>query len=303
MSFSALKKQRGNFQDLTKKLADDKKGGGGGDDRYWSLSVDDVGNGYAKIRFLPAPDGEEMPYVKVYEHAFKDKVTNKWYIEKSRTTLGEADPVAEANSELWNTNIEANKEIARARKRNLRYIANILVIDDSMKPENNGKVFLYKFGAKIFGMIENALAPKFKDETPFNPFDLWEGADFKLKASVVEKQRSYERSGFETPAALYGGDDKKLEDLWRTEYSLQAEVAPDKFKPYDVLKTRFLAVIGQPAPRKADTEIEKVEREFNEAPRATPVATRAPAPAKDDDDELSAYAGLLDGFDDDKSPF
>lgn len=303
MSFSALKKQRGNFADLSKKLADEKKGGGGQkDERYWTLTTDDAGNGYATIRFLPAPEGEEMPYVKMYRHAFQDPKTNKWYIENSRTTLGEPDPVAEANSELWATGLEKDKELARKRKRQLGYISNILVVNDPKNPENEGKVFLFKYGAKIFGMIENAIDPKFEDEKPFNPFDLWGGANFKLKAHVVEKQRSYDRSGFEAPAPLFNGDDEMLEKLWKKEYSLTAEIAPEKFKSYDQLKTRFQAVTGAAPAQAARQQTEAVEREFAQ-PQKEVAATRAPAASVDSDDsELAKYADLLKDFGDD-TPF
>lgn len=310
--FASLKKQRGNFADLSKKLADDKKGGGGNkkDDRYWTLTTDEAGNGYAVIRFLPAPpdrnnkdESEEMPYVKIYNHAFQDKKTSKWYIENSRTTLGEPDPVAEANSELWNTGIESNKEIARQRKRQLKYISNILVISDPKAPENEGKVFLFKYGAKIFGLIENAIDPKFPDEPPFNPYDFWGGANFKLKAHVVEKQRSYDRSGFDKPEALFNGDDTALEKLWNSEYSLLAEIAPDKFKSYDQLKTRFQATIGQAAPRPAQAQADEVQEQFTPR-KPEPAATRAPAaPAAEDDDDIAKYAGLLKDFGDDDIPF
>lgn len=305
MSFAKLKKSSGSFADLSKKLADEKKGGGQGkDERYWTLTTDDAGNGYAVIRFLPAPDGEEYPFVKMYNHAFKDPKTGKWYIENSRTTIGEADPVGEANSELWNTGTDANKEIVRARKRQLKYISNILVISDPKNPENEGKVFLFKYGAKIFGMIENALEPKFPDETPYNPFDFWQGADFKLKAHVVEKQRSYERSGFDAPKPLFDGDDAALEQLWAKQYSLQAEIAPDKFKSYEQLKTRFHAVTGQTGAggggqSRVDREVEQVTRQFDEPQREEPQrATRQAPAAHDDDDGMDKYADLLKGFDD-----
>lgn len=297
MSFGNLKRQRGNFADLSKRLVEEKKGGGFTQDkRYWELKVDDSGNGYAVIRFLPAPEGEEVPYVKLYSHGFKDDRTGKWYIENSRTTLGEADPVSEANTELWNTGLDANKEIVRKRKRRQNYISNILVINDPKNPENNGKVFLFKYGPRLFQKIEGALNPEFEDEKPFNPFDLWEGANFKLKARKLDGQRSYDKSEFEKPEALFDGDDEALEALWKQEYSLQAEIAPDKFKSYEQLKTRFEAVTGaaQPAQTRAQREETNVEREF-----AEPETTRQQSPARReapsvDDDDLSGYASLLD---------
>lgn len=296
MSFSALKKQRGNFAELSKKLSEEKRGGFQRDERYWQLTTDDAGNGYATIRFLPAPEGEEMPYVKMYQHAFKDDRTGKWYIENSRTTIGEPDPVAEANSELWNTGLEKNKDIARKRKRNLRYISNILVVSDPKAPENEGKVFLFRYGAKIFGMIENAIDPKFEDETPFNPFDFWGGANFKLKAHLVEKQRSYDRSGFDAPEELFGGDDDMLEKLWKKQYSLADEVAEDKFKSYDQLKTRFLSVTGAAVPRQDHQQVAEVERQFAAPEREAPKVTRQETKV-DDDDGMAMYADLLKDFD------
>ncbi len=305
MSFAALKKQRGNFADLSKKLANEKKGGGyGPDERYWKLTVDDAGNGYAVIRFLPAPQGEEYPFVKMYNHAFKNEKTGKWYIENCRSTINEADPVMEMNSELWNSGIEANKDVARKQKRNLKYISNILVIKDSKNPENEGKVFLYSYGSKIFEMIEAALEPKFEDEKPFNPFDFWEGADFNLKAyNGSNRQRSYDKSGFSAPAPLFDGDDAALEALWNKQYSLQAEVAPDKFKSYDQLKTRLHAVLGNSPARPANSaseQAEQVEREFTPPQEAKPATRQAEAPASgsDDDGDLAKYAALLEGFDD-----
>ncbi|AKO61713.1 ssDNA binding protein [Stenotrophomonas phage Mendera] len=308
MSFGNLKKNRGSFQDLQKKLADEKKGGGySNDDRYWEFKVDDAGNGFAVIRFLPAPAGEEVPYVKLYSHGFKDERTGKWYIENSRTTLGEPDPVSEANTELWNSGLESDKAIARQRKRRQNYIANILVIDDPKNPQNNGKVFLWKFGPRLFQKIEGAMNPEFQDEVAFNPFDFWEGADFKIKARKLDGQRSYDKSEFTDPSELFDGDDTALEALYNKLYSLQAEIAPDKFKPYDQLKTRFQAVIGakNPAPREGERQERELDREFQEPERETPRARREETPARredpapsrggdDGEDSLAKYAGLLE---------
>ena len=296
MSFANMKRQRGNFNDISKKLSEEKKGGGfKNDDRYWELKVDDAGNGYAVIRFLPSPDGEEYPYVKLYSHGFKDERTGKWYIENSRTTLGEADPVSEANTELWNTGLESNKELVRKRKRRQNYISNILVINDPKNPDNNGKVFLWKYGPRLFQKIEGALAPEFEDETPFNPFDLWEGANFKLKARKLDGQRSYDKSEFEKPEALFDGDDDALEKLWKSEYSLQAEIAADKFKSYDQLKTRFLAVTGasHPAPSQSQRQESQVEREFAEPERETPRPSATRVDHSDNDDDMDRYRDLL----------
>lgn len=298
MSFSQLKKRTGDFSSLTSKLEKDKSGGyeNDGDKDYWRLTVDDAGNGYAVIRFLPEVDGEEYPYVILYQHQFKDERTNKWYIENSRTTIGETDPVAEANSELWTTGLEANKNLARKRKRNKYYISNILVIKDPKNPDNEGKQFKFKYGARIFNKIEQALKPEFPDEKPFNPFDLWKGADFKLKARIVDKQRSYDASSFDAPAPLFGGDDEALEKLWKAEFSLKAEIAPDKFKSYDDLKARFLKATGQAGGLRNDTPA-RTETKSTEAAMEGAVKAEAPKatkPVVDEEDLNAKYAALLD---------
>lgn len=264
MSFAQLKRSSGNFAEMSSKIkaAQGSQGDGGKDDRYWSLSVDESGNGYAVIRFLPAPENEETPVVTLYSHGFKGP-TGKWYIENSRTTLGEPDPVGESNSELWATGLESNQKIVRDRKRRKQFISNILVIKDPKNPANEGKVFLFKYGAKILSKIELAINPEFPDDPAFDPYDLWRGADFKLKARKVDGQRNYDSSSFDAPSPLFGGDDAALEKLWRMEYSLQAEIAPDKFKSYDELKRRFEAVIGKvPATPAAKRQEQDMEREF-----------------------------------------
>ena len=196
----------------------------------------------AVFRFLPAPENEDMPWAKLYTHAFK--VGGRWYIENSRTTIGEKDPVSEMNSELWNSGLESDKDIARDRKRKLSYISNILVLKDPGAPENEGKVFLYKYGVKIFNKIQEAMQPEFDDEDPINPFDYWAGANFKLKVRKVGGYINYDKSEFESPSELLGGDDAKLEELWKTQHSLQAFVAPDQFKTYDELKKKLQEVVG-----------------------------------------------------------
>ena len=190
----------------------------------------------------PAPENEDMPWAKLYTHAFK--VGGRWYIENSRTTIGEKDPVSEMNSELWNSGLESDKDIARDRKRKLSYISNILVLKDPGAPENEGKVFLYKYGVKIFNKIQEAMQPEFDDEDPINPFDYWAGANFKLKVRKVGGYINYDKSEFESPSELLGGDDAKLEELWKTQHSLQAFVAPDQFKTYDELKKKLQEVVG-----------------------------------------------------------
>lgn len=253
------------------------------DDRYWTFEVDKTGNGMAIIRFLPEPDGEDLPFVKVFEHSFKDKKTGKWYIEKSLTTLGKDDPVSESNSELWNTGIEANKDIARSRKRQTRYISNVYIVSDPQNPANEGKVMLFKYGQQIFEMIENAISPKFEGEVAINPYDLWKGANFKLKAyNKSSGLRSYDKSSFDNPSALLDGDDAKLEKVYNQIHSLAGEIAPEKFKSYDELKKHFNAVIGisAPAARQAPQEDNSV------------VETITTSNTSSDDD--TGYEGLLD---------
>ena len=243
MSFKDMKRKSvGSISELTKKLESAEKKNSYQDDRFWKPTLDKASNGMAVFRFLPAPENEDMPWAKLYTHAFK--VGGRWYIENSRTTIGEKDPVSEMNSELWNSGLESDKDIARDRKRKLSYISNILVLKDPGAPENEGKVFLYKYGVKIFNKIQEAMQPEFDDEDPINPFDYWAGANFKLKVRKVGGYINYDKSEFESPSELLGGDDGKLEELWKTQHSLQAFVAPDQFKTYDELKKKLQEVVG-----------------------------------------------------------
>jgi len=236
------RKSVGSISELTKKLESSEKKNSYQDDRFWKPTLDKASNGMAVFRFLPAPENEDMPWAKLYTHAFK--VGGRWYIENSRTTIGEKDPVSEMNSELWNSGLESDKDIARDRKRKLSYISNILVLKDPGAPENEGKVFLYKYGVKIFNKIQEAMQPEFDDEDPINPFDYWAGANFKLKVRKVGGYINYDKSEFESPSELLGGEDSKLEELWKTQHSLQAFVAPDQFKTYDELKKKLQEVVG-----------------------------------------------------------
>jgi len=244
MSFKDMKRKSvGSISELTKKLETAEKKNSYQDDRFWKPTLDKASNGMAVFRFLPAPENEDMPWAKLYTHAFK--VGGRWYIENSRTTIGEKDPVSEMNSELWNSGLESDKDIARDRKRKLSYISNILVLKDPGAPENEGKVFLYKYGVKIFNKIQEAMQPEFDDEDPINPFDYWAGANFKLKVRKVGGYINYDKSEFESPSEVLGGDDAKLEELWKTQHSLQAFVAPDQFKTYDELKKKLQDVVGE----------------------------------------------------------
>ena len=211
------------------------------DERLWKPELDKSGTGSAVIRFLPAPDGEELPWVKVFKHAFQGP-TGKWYIENSLTTISKNDPVSEHNSALWNTGLETDKETARKQKRKLEYYSNIYVVSDSKHPENNGKVFLFRYGKKIFDKIMAAMQPEFEDETPINPFDFWEGANFKLKIRKVDGYWNYDKSEFDKPSKLNDNDDE-MEKIWNTQYSLKDFTAPSNFKSYDELKTRLDAVL------------------------------------------------------------
>ena len=276
-SFSALKRQRtSSLERLTKeinKLAN-KEQGSSSDDRYWQPEVDKAGNGYAIIRFLPAPVNEELPWVRMWNHGFQGP--GGWYIENSLTTLNQTDPVAEYNSKLWNSGNDKDKEIARKQKRRLSYIANIYVVKDPAHPENEGKVFLFKFGKKIFDKINEKMNPQFEDEKPTNPFDLWAGANFRLKIRKVEGYRNYDKSEFDEPAPL-SDDDDNMEAIWKSEYSLAELVAPDKFKSYDELKKRLDKVLAEPAARK-NSEDDDVRFERTAArPAATPAVGKTAA--------------------------
>ena len=248
-SFANLKRNSSQFDKLTKAVESvnnqSVEAGSKEDTRFWQPEVDKAGNGMAVIRFLPAPsiDGEDgLPWVRVFNHGFQGP--GGWYIENSLTTLNQKDPVSEYNSTLWNSGIEANKEIARKQKRKLTYIANIMVISDPANPSNEGNIKLYKFGKKIFDKISEAMNPEFADETPVNPFDMWEGANFKLKIRNVEGYRNYDKSEFADKSALFEGDDSKLEELWKQEYSLKEFIEPKQFKSYEVLKARLDKVLG-----------------------------------------------------------
>ena len=208
----------------------------------WKPELDKSGNGYAVIRFLPAPDGEDMPWAKLWNHAFQGP-TGKWYIENSLTTLTQKDPVSEYNSQLWNSGVESDKEIARKQKRKLQYYSNIYVVSDPKHPENEGKVFLFRYGKKIYDKLMEALQPQFEDETPVNPFDFWEGANFKLKIRKVDGYWNYDKSEFDSPSKL-NEDDSQLDKIWKTEYSLKEFTAPSNFKTYDELKNRLDDVLS-----------------------------------------------------------
>jgi len=284
MSFASLKKQS-SLGSLTAKLVKEVEktnSANKGDERLWKPEVDKAGNGYAVIRFLPAPDGEDLPWVKLYSHAFQGP--GGWYIENSLTSLNAKDPCSEYNTTLWNSGVESDKQIARNQKRKLSYFANIYVVKDPANPQNEGGVFLYKFGKKIFDKIMGAMQPEFEDETPLNPFDFWAGGDFKVKIKKVAGFWNYDSSEFSAAKPLLKDDDA-LEAIWKKEYSLAELVSTDKFKTYDELKKRLDSVlkITQAAPARQVVEEEDIERE--------PVVAAAPAA---EDDALSYFQQLAE---------
>ena len=244
MTFANLKKQS-KLGSLTSKLTNEiekmNKGTNGADERLWKLEVDKAGNGYAVIRFLPAPDGEELPWAKLYSHAFQGP--GGWYIENSLTTLGQKDPVSEYNRLLWNSGVDADKDLARKQKRKLTYISNIYVVKDPTNPQNEGKVFLYKFGKKIFDKLTAAMQPEFEDEEAIDPFDFWKGANFKLKLRKVDGYWNYDKSEFEGVSQIKESDDD-IKAIWEKQYALKPFVAADNFKSYDELKSKLHRVIS-----------------------------------------------------------
>ena len=243
-SFKDLKKNRmSNLESLSKQVEKLAEKPSYEDDRLWKCERDKSGNGYAVVRFLPASNNEDVPWVQLWSHGFKGP--GGWYIENSLTTLGKDDPVSKANTALWNSGIESDKNIARDRKRKLSYYSNILVLEDSANAENEGKVFLFRYGKKIFEKITSVMNPEFKDETPLNPFDFWTGANFKIKIRQVEGYANYDKSEFAEPSALYDGDDKKCEEVWNQQHSLKEFVSPDNFKSYQELEARFNTVIAK----------------------------------------------------------
>jgi hypothetical protein len=269
MSFADLKKQS-SLGSLTAKLVKEvekvNNTGGGGDDRLWKPEMDKTGNGYAVIRFLPAPENEDLPWVKLYSHAFQGP--GGWYIENSLTTLNQKDPVSEYNRELWNSGSDKDKETVRKQKRKLSFYSNIYVVKDPANPQNEGRVFLYKYGKKIFDKIMEAMQPEFEDETPINPFDFWQGANFKLKLVKKDGYWNYDKSEFDRVSPVLEDDDA-LEAVWKKQYSLQAVIAPDQFKSYEDLEKRMKYVLGQ-KPASRPRLDEEVDDEDNDRGSYTP---------------------------------
>ena len=305
--FASLKKNRSKSLDklnqqlekiTTKSYSDPNEG------KFWKPTRDKAGNGFAVIRFLPAPGGEEMPFVRIWDHGFQGP-TGLWYIENSLTTINQDDPVSEFNSKLWNSGVESDKEQARKQKRRLKYYSNIYVVKDSANPENEGKVFMYAFGKKIFDKLNDLMNPTFEDEDPVNPFDLWEGANFRLKIRQFEGYPNYDKSEFDAPAPLFDDDDE-MERVWKQEHSLQDLVDPKNFKSYSELKTKLYRVLDlasetvEPtAPSAYESTDESDDLDLSNiasAPTPEPAAA-APAAASvdDDDDDLSIFKELARG--------
>lgn len=290
MSFANLKSTRGSSIDklVTAAQAVNEKTEtkSYADDRFWKPTQDKAGNGYAVIRFLPAKEGEDLPWVRYWDHGFKGP-TGLWYIENSLTSINQADPVSESNGLLWNSGREEDKQTARDRKRRLHYVSNVMVISDSANPDAEGKVFLYKFGKKIFDKIMDVMQPQFADEDPVNPFDFWEGADFKLKIRKVEGWTNYDKSEFSAPSALAGGNDDELENIYSKIYSLSDFMDPKNYKSYNELKAKLNRVLGVDA----GETMEAPEVHYAAAPSEI-VAEPSPIAESNDDDTLSYFAKL-----------
>ena len=293
-SFGALKRNRTEgFEKLTQslnKLNQKTQGGNGPDERFWKPEVDKAGNGYAVIRFLPESEGEDVPFVRIWDHGFQGQ--GGWYIENSLTTLGQKDPVSEYNSMLWNSGIESNKDKARKQKRRLSFISNIYVVKDPSNPENEGKVFLYKYGKKIFDKLNEAMNPQFEDEKPVNPFDLWEGADFKLKIRNLEGYRNYDKSELDVPGPLFEEDDE-LEQVWKSQYSLVEFVDPKNFKTFEELQAKLNRVLGLDG-----AQVNTTAEQFEEV-SAPAMTEAAPIPMStlqdaDDDESLDFFKRLAE---------
>ena len=298
MSFQNLKRNRDQISKLIQ--AAEATGGGGGekksytDDRLWKPTVDKAGNSYAVLRFLPAAEGQELPWVRYWDHGFKGP-TGQWYIESSLTSIGQPDPVGELNSRLWNTGNEADKEKARSQKRRLHYMTNVIVQQDPANPANEGKVMLFKFGKKIFDKIMDVMQPQFADEEPMNPFDFWEGADFKLKVRNVEGYRNNDKSEFANQSAL-SDDDTKLEEIYNKLYDLGEFTDPKNYKSYDELKLKLQRVLGENTDAMGAASMAQTAQMNEPEPMPQPVADvtqiKEEASSEEEDDTMSYFAKL-----------
>jgi hypothetical protein len=300
-SFSELKRSSSNsFEKLNQELSKlNSNQSNSRDDRLWTCQTDKAGNGYAIIRFLPAPAGEDVPFIRLFTHGFKGP--GGWYIENSLTTIGQQDPIAELNTRLWNSGVESDKETVRKQKRQLNFYSNIYVVKDPANPENEGKVFLFRYGKKIFDKITDLMNPQFEDEKPVDPFNLWTGANFKLKIRKFEGYPNYDKSEFDTPGPLTDDDDK-LEAIWKSEYSLKELTDPKNFRSYDELKRRLDRALGLTSGNApSNTRQQFVDEDdipsFEPAPQARAAEAR-PAPAAssvdDDDDDFAFFKQLAE---------
>ena len=300
-SFSDLKKSRQKSIDkINQKLQEQTESSKGfvEDTRFWKADLDKSGNGYAVIRFLPAPPDEDLPWAKTWNQGFQG--VGGWYIEECPTTIGKKCPVCEYNSTLWNSGIEANKDIARKQKRRLVYVSNVLIVKDPANPANEGQVRLFKYGKKIFDKVNDLMNPQFEDETPINPFDLWEGADFRLKIRKVDGFNNFDKSEFDSPSPLYDGDDTRLEALWKSENSLVEFTAPEKFKEFSDLKSRLDRVLNADTELQVPVESNRMSEMMEKSnpnkvpfeggqPMNTPVQETVAATAENENDESLSY--------------
>ena len=297
MDFETLKTSRSNFEKLTKAIEskldqnDNQSKDKYTDERIWKPELDKTGNGYAVIRFLPAVSGEDLPWQRVWSHAFQGP--GGWYIENSLTTLNQKDPVSEENTRLWNTGVDSDKEIARKRKRKLSYYSNIYVVSDPKHPENEGKVFLFKFGKKIFDKITEAMQPAFEDEKPINPFDFWTGANFKLKIRKVDGFWNYDKSEFEAVSPI-STDDEAIKGIWNKQYPLKPFLEAANFKSYDELKEKFNRVIAGSKNTETASEIDLPPTTGGVAATATTSVQSNEASGVEDDDTLSYFSKLAE---------
>ena len=302
MSFEALKRNRTDLDALVEAASsgpNEPRADRRDDERFWQPNRDKAGNGYAVIRFLPGDANAPTPWVRYWDHFFKGP-TGQWYVERSLTSIGQADPLAELNSKLWNEDgSEEAKRTVRERKRHLRYVANVLIVSDPANPENEGQVKLYRFGKKIFDKIMDAMKPQFPDEQPVNPFDMWQGADFTIKIRKVEGYPNYDASSFKSPSAI-AGDDEHLESLYNKQHDLTEWSDPKNFKTYDELKARLHTVLGEAAPRTVkqtmdlDDEIPSFENRSAPAPEPAAAAPAAITTAETtDDDDLQSFFNTL----------
>jgi len=286
MSFKDLKKNSSDFSKLQSELEKQNKSNDYKDDRMWRPVLDAASNGYAVIRFLPAVQGEDIPWVKTYQHAFRGK--GGWFINNCPTTLGQKCPVCEGNNELWNSGTESDKNIARDRKRKLTYTSNILIVEDPATPQNKGKVFLFKYGKKIFDKIQEQMNPEFADESTVNPFDFWKGANFKLKIRKVEGYVNYDKSEFSAASTLFDGDDAKIEALWNSQYPLKPFVDPKEFKSYAELKVKLVDALG------GDLRTEAGEEDTFESDTKARSSSRRSAPKQETEDvDVDTYLKSL----------